>query len=393
MAEGTTPREWHDIDRRHRAGILLGAAVLLVAVVAGLAALLGGEPAGEAGGEVTRTITPAEQTTDAVIPVPSYEPSASQDAEGAGTADPGDTEPSAPGAASTGDDVLPTPTLVAYRRDGWLCVAALDGSGERRVTESASGVFSLSPDGATIASVDADRHLRLYDVATGSARDLGPMENERPSWSPDSQAVLYTAPGPTVRRYARQGGRQTILFEGRAPVFTHDGGTVVAVSPPSEEPAVLIWRDDRLERHVVDAPITTVACTADRIYFGTAPSADGSAALGSMPLAGTGIRVEAQARESARSVSIGSLLVSPDGSRVVYAEHGDDGFSRVYAVQTGSGSPVSVSGRRDAYPLQWADGDTLLLVEGNPLQGEPTALASVSITSGVRKLLVEGASL
>ncbi|MBN2247273.1 MAG: hypothetical protein JW733_01090 [Coriobacteriia bacterium] len=380
MDEGTTPSGWRDIDRRHRAGILLGVAVVLAAVVAGAVALSGGEPGAVPDDETTRTITPAEQAAEATGPIPSYEPTGTSSVESS----------SAPPVA--GPDALPAPTRLAYRREGWLCVAALDGSAEQRVAESASGVFSLSPDGATIASVDADRHLRLYDVATGSARDLGPMEDERPSWSPDSEAVVYTAPGPTVRRYARRGGRQAILFAGRAPVYTRDGAAIVALSPSTEEPAVLVWQDERLERRALEAPGTSVACYATHIYAGTAPDADGEAALLSMPLDGSARPRKLSAATSARGVSIGSLIVSPDGSRVAYAEQGDDGHSRVYVMPVAGGTAVQASGRRDACPLQWADdGDTLLLIEGNPVQGEPTALVSVSITSGVRKLVIEGA--
>ena len=91
-------------------------------------------------------------------------------------------------------------------------------------------------------------------------------------------------------------------------------------------------------------------------------------------------------------VSIGSLVMSPDGSWLAYAEQGDDHSARVYAIPAGGGAVVRISGRRDAYPLQWAGADTLLLIEGNATQGEATSLVSAVVTSGVRKLIVEGAS-
>ncbi|MDY0340566.1 MAG: hypothetical protein RBS17_05075 [Coriobacteriia bacterium] len=378
MDERTASSDWRVLDRRHRAGIALGAAAVSAVIVVGAVVLSGGESAVPEG-EASRRITPAEQTVESTAPVASYEVTTSEESS------------SIPEPESTGSDAYPAPMRVAYRRDGWLCVAALDGSGERRVAESESGVFSLSPDGATIASVDADGHLRLYDVVTDDARDLGPVERERPSWSPDSGAIVYTAPGPVVRRHSCNGGRQTVLCEGRAPVFARDGATVIAISPDSRDPATLVWRDGRLERRATSAPVTSIVCTASRIYIGTGPGGSGQATLRSMSLGGTDERIEVRSAEGARGVSIGSLSVSPDGVWVVYAEHGDDGSSRVYVVPADGGVPVQISGRRDSYPLQWAEADALLLIEGNSMQGESTSLVSVSVTSGARRLVVQGA--
>ncbi|MHB1450539.1 MAG: WD40 repeat domain-containing protein [Coriobacteriia bacterium] len=392
MGEGTAPSGWRDIDRRHRAGILLGAAVVFAAVVAGAVALTGGESTIPED-ETTRTITPAEQTTEATIPIPSYEPTTAQRVESSGTAGPGIA--GQPPTADGGDaaaDALPAPTRVLYRREGWLCVASLDGSGERRVAESESGVFSLSPDGTTIASVDADGRLRLYDVASGGVVQVGAAERDKPSWAPDSAWLVYTAPGPKVTRVSRLGDDRTALLAGRAPTVGRDGVTVVASSPTAQEPAVFVWREGTVERRAMDAPVTTIACSANRIFIGTSPGASGAATLRSLSLGATDERVEVRSSDAARGVSIGSLSVSPDGAWVIYAEQGDDDSSRVFALPASGGGAVPVSGRRDAYPLQWADsGGMLLFIEGNPTQGESTALVSASITSGVRRLVVQGA--
>lgn len=390
MGEGTAPSGWRDIERRHRAGILLGAAVVLAAIVMGAVALTGSESELPEG-ETSRTITPAEQTTEATIPVPSYEPTTVPDAEDMGTAvSPGS---STGGGMPSADDAPAPPVRIAYRRGGWLCVAALDGSGEQRVAESESGVFSLSPDGTTIASVDADGHLRLYDVSSSGTVEVGPAERDTPSWAPDSAWLVYTAPGPKVTRVSRAGADRMALLAGRAPAITRDGAMVVAAAPTAQDPGVLVWHDGTTERRPVNAPVVSIACGAWRIYVGTAPDATGAGTLRSMEFDGSGARIEAGASGSARGASIGSLQVSPDGAWVTYAEQGDDGSSHVYAVPTDGGVPVSVSGRRDSYPLQWADaGDTVLFIEGNPVQGESTALVSASIVSGVRRLLVQDGS-
>ncbi|MHB1017916.1 MAG: WD40 repeat domain-containing protein [Coriobacteriia bacterium] len=393
MGEGTTPSSWRDIDRRHRAAILLGAAVVLAAVVAGAIALTGEEPTAIPGDETTGTITPAEQTAEATIPVPSYEPTTAQAAETSSTDGPGTIgPPPTPDAEGAAAVPLPVPTRVAYRREGWLCIAALDGSGEQRVAASESGVFSLSPDGTTIASVDGDAQLRLYDVASGGVVVVGPAERDRPSWAPDSAWLVYTAPGPKVTRVMRSGAGQRALLAGRAPAIARDGATVVASSPTAQDPAVLVWCGSTVERLAVDAPVTSIACSETRVFIGTSPGADGVATLRSISLGGTDERVEVRSSDTARGVSIGSLSVSPDGAWVIYAEQGDDDSSRVYALPVSGGAAASVSGRRDAYPLQWADaGGVLLFIEGNPMQGEPTALVSTSVTNGVRRLLVQGA--
>lgn len=393
MGEGTTPSGWRDIDRRHRAALLLGAAVVLAAVVAGAVALTREEPTAIPGGDSTRTITPAEQTTETTIPIPSYEPTAAQGIESSGTTGPGVTgPPPTPDAQGAAGGALPAPRRVLYRREGWLCVADIDGNGEQRVASSEAGAFSLSPDGTTIASVDADGQLRLYDVANGGVVEIGAAERDKPSWAPDSAWLIYTAPGPKVTRVSRIGGDQKALLAGRAPAIARDGVTVVASSPTAQEPAVLFWREGTVERRAMDAPVTSIACGTTRVFVGTAPGASGPATLRSMSVGGSDERVEVRSADTARGVSIGSLSVSPDGTWVIYAEQGDDDSSRVYAIAASGGAAVPVSGRRDAYPLQWADaGGILLFIEGNPTQGEPTSLVSASITSGVRRLVVQGA--
>lgn len=397
MAEGTTPSGWHDIDRRHRAGILLGAAFMLVAIGAGVAALTGEEP-GTPADETSRTVTPAEQTSETTLPVPSYEHTTVADADdagGGGAAD-GSGDGSVVSGGAGGKAPGATPAVasrrILYRRDGWLCVAALDGTAERRVAASASGVSSLSPDGATIASVDADGQLRLYDVAGGGSVEVGPAERGRPAWAPDSAWLVYTSPGQRVARVGCDGAGRRTLFSGRLPVVGPDAATVYASASTVQDPAVLAWRDGDLERLPVAASISGLACSASHIYIGSTPDSAGVSTLSAMLLSGAEERVQARSQNTARGVSIGTLLISSDGAWIVYAEQGDDGYSRVYAVPARGGAPVQISGRRDSYPLQWLGADnTLLLAEGNPTQGEPLSIVSATVPGGVRRLIVEGA--
>lgn len=378
-------------------GILLGAAILLVALAVGIAALSGEEPAGPAD-EPTRTVTPAEQTTEAVVPVPSYGETAVPGADPAGESETGSSTGGSSGASqgasgqATGAQQGARSNRIAYRRDGWLCMAAPDGTAEQRVAASTSGVFSLSPDGGTIASVDADGQLRLYEVADGRAVTVGPAERDRPAWAPDSAWLVFTAPGQRVTRVDRDGAGSRTLFSGRLPVVASDSRTVIAAASTVLEPAVVLWRAGETERLAVESQITGLACSGSRIYTGSAPGAGGVSTLCSMSFDGSGRRTEVRSQSSARSVSVGGPAVSPDGVWVAYVEQGDDGYSRVYVLPTAGGATMQVSGRRDTYLLQWmSTSDALVLAEGNPTQGEPLAIVSATVPGRARRLLVEAA--
>lgn len=395
MVEGATPSDWRGIDRRHRVGILLGAVIMLAG--AGVAiALAARGPAEDVGGESARSIIPAEQTAETTAPAPSYEPGV---ASGDGTASAGTSVTGTPlpgtstgtGVRAPDEDRAVVSLRVLYRREGWLCVAAPDGSGETRVAESVADASSLSPDGAIVASVGADGRLVLYDVARNTSVDVGPAEPERPSWSSDSAWLAYTAPGPKVASVRRSGDGQRMLFAGHRATAVPGGAVVAGISPAGAEPAVIVWRNGDVDRHAIDAPVASVGCSASRIYVGTTPGATGVSRLLSMTFSGEGMRTEASG--TVRGVSIGSVSVSPAGAWVAYAEEGDDAYSRVYAVPADGGAAVQVSGRRDSYPLQWAGADTLMLIEGNPTHGELTSLVAASLPGGARRLVAQGAGL
>ena len=54
----------------------------------------------------------------------------------------------------------------------------------------------------------------------------------------------------------------------------------------------------------------------------------------------------------------------------------------MWLVPITGGSPVSLSSRRDDYPLKWSvSGKDILFIEGNAFQGESTALFHMSPTA------------
>ena len=370
---------WQSVENRRKAGIAAGLVIAVLGVAGTLALSATRPPTDDRSAETSRTITPAEETTETAVTLPVY----------------GETpeEQTVPGTA-----VTPTPPaaaaarapVVAFRRAGWLCVAAEDGTGERQVVASAAGVYSLSPDGATIAFVDAVAGtLIVVDTASGAGAAVGPATQDPPSWSPDSTWLVYTAAGPKVTRVDRSGAGATALFAGSMGSVSTADGTVVGLDPSG---AVVVVAGGAASRVRAAGAVTGLATDGAAIYYGTISAADGSASLHAMSVSGANDRALVTRPAAVRAVTFGDLLLSPDGSRLAYTEHGDDGYSRLFAVPAVGGDAVALSVRRDCYPLRWtADGAGVLFIEGNMLQGDPTALMRVAPDGGSRRLLSDGA--
>lgn len=372
---------WRSVENRRK--MLIAASVVVAVLVAAAAVALSASSRGDAdpSGEASRTITPAEETTGTTAAV-----SADEDATG---------EPvTEPGASQDGADTPTVPyvvaPLVAYRYDGALWVAAEDGSGARAVAASAEGAFSLAPDGSTIAFVDAATGtLALADVASGAVVPVGAAVQDTPSWAPDSAWLVYTAPGPMVMRVLRSGAGAVQLFAGSLPSASVADGSVVAAAASGE---LAIWRNGSLTLAPTSGTITGLATDGTTVWCGSL-TAEGGASLCAGAIAGTGEkRVVIAAPQSNRAVTFSELVLSADGSQLAFAEQGDDGYSRMFAVPSGGGSAIALSVRRDCYPLRWtADSTDVLFIEGNSFQGDPTALMRVASNGGSRRLLIQGA--
>lgn len=374
---------WRSIENRRKALIAaaVALAVLGVATVVGLSATRGsGDDSSE---ETSRTITPAEETSETTTAVPG------DDATGDGSGVAGEL----PGAAGTpgvgGQEAYVRAPLVAYRRDGALCVAAEDGTGEQAVVASADGVFSLSPDGSRLAFVDtATGVLALADVASGVVVPVGTALHDTPSWAPDSAWLVYTAPGPAVMRVTRSGAGTAQLFAGSLPSVSVANGTVVAAAASGE---LAVWRDGALTLLPAPGTITGLATDGASVWCGSL-TAEGQASLCAGAIGGSDKRVVVASPQSTRAVTFSDLLLSSDATQLAFAEHGDDGYSRMFAVPAGGGSVTGLSVRRDCYPLRWTvDGAAVMFIEGNAFQGDPTALMRVTPTGGSRRPLIDGA--
>jgi len=392
-------------DKRKLALVVGGALLILLLLVFGAVKLLGGSepeprpvwsdvPDSTDDGSAEETSSSADETRSADATEP--------------------TDPGAPGGGtdgSQGPDFTRKP-LIAYRLGGALWVSAEDGSNSVKLATVPQGAFSLSPDGATLAYVDADTFLlQLVDVASGATTQVGPAENADLCWMPDSTSLLYT-----VKTIARS-EVHLVMRDGRG-----DGSKGVGHSPRSTSDALgLAWIADasfgqpgmiataKLAKGSTTA--TLKAPVASEVSFGV----DGVvAAIGDAPgtarivtmkhdadlkVEGASVREIVGAPVDSRPVSYAHLCMSPGssglaGRYLAYAEVGDDGYSHASIYDSTTGRSVALTVRRDTYPLYWsADGKRLFFVEGNAFQGEQTNLMSVGADGMGRELVVSKAGM
>ena len=378
-----------------RAAIASAAVVgcLLVAgSAAGFARLFASEPAGSAARAAKPPIVvPGTETTSSPSAAASESASASSAAEAAHAA-----------AAS-----LPTvrrAALIAFRRDGSLWVSAETGAGARSIAISADGVFSLSPDGLTVALVDtASGRLSVITVATAAAVGAGPAAQSTPVWAPDSTWLVYrtdTDTGSELVRVAREGAPPRPLGAGSSPSISPDGAWVFAVRSDAGgvRRVVRIPAGGGVAENVPKGQSVTgvseTGASAARVFFARPAVADAHPTIGSMTPAGGGVTTLVKEPKSTSYVSFTSLRPSPDGTWLAYQESGDDGFSRVYCVRVSGGDPVQLWLRYDTYVIGWsAAGAELLLAERNAMLGEKPRIVAVHPDGTGRRVVAENAGL
>ncbi len=341
-------------------------------------------------GEPTKQgrIEPAEPTAEATLPAPVATPT-----------------PSVEGSGGAGDGNSPAAVVraprIAFRVGATVYVADEDGTPSKKVVSgSAIGAYSLSPNGMTLAVVNGP-NLELVDVGSGKRTAVGPAEVSPPVWEPDSDGALFVkAVGGSkfeVWRVEADGGSPRRIAAGSAVSVSPDG-RVVVVRPPDGGFApgktaghVLVSENGGSFKTVsVTGFPTAVAAGNNRMFI----AVDGPSGAGivSTDLGGRAARSLRGAPSGDAESTWTGLSLSPDGTRVVAAATGDDGYSRISVLPASGGSEVRLSQRRDGYVRGWnAKGDAIFMIEGNYFQGEPTVLVSVRPDGSRRTPVVTGA--
>jgi Tol biopolymer transport system component len=280
-------------------------------------------------------------------------------------------------------------------------VADEDGGSARAVAQAADGPFELSPDGLTLA-LTRGGSITVYDVETGLPAFSGPAESVQPEWLPDSSAVMFMRVGsdgvPQMFRVPPTGGPETLVGTGSGAASSPNGAILALLpAPGSTATAQVLVSKNGGAFETVDVPSgdpIDVTLSNSRLFVSTISTSSG-AAIWSFATDGTDPKQLVKPSSAAEKGStFGRLLLSPDGASLLYAEESDDGYSRMWLVPVTGGTPVSLSPRRDSYPLKWSvSGKEILFIEGNAFQGESTALFHVSPAGTRRLMVVSGAGL
>lgn len=397
-------------ERRHRRRQALAVALAVVAVLGAAAgALVLGR--GSAPERSPSRLTPAERTDGTGTPGGSDGASASAGETRAPSPTPSEPATGAGSGAGSGAGAY-VPGWVAYRSAGAIWVArVLDDeriTDIREVAPDGSDRYAVSPDGRTLAAVDVSGTLALYDVRTGVPIVVGAAFG-RPAWSPDSRWLAYARPGDSrtrsIVRIARDGGSEQTVGQGQDPVVGPDGALAWVAQPESGKQGrgTVFFLEGASVRSVpTTGRPSSIALGAGEFYYSTldegwagagAARTRLKAGIWAMRRDGTGRRRLVEEPLEPEPYGYGALSLSPDGSRLAFAELGDDLYSRVSVIRTDGAGRIALSSRRDTYVATWGpDGDCLLLFEGNTLQGEPSRLLCTLLDGTERRTLVQDAA-
>lgn len=387
-------RWWTDVDRRHHvltiAGVVAG--VLALAIGVGVAvAVIGANMSSGGSGPRQQAVQPIPESSAAVettIPLPSETTST--------TAASGTPAPLPVGGRGR---------YVAYRKGGAVWVSTESGENPKRVFSSLAGPYALSPDAKTLAVADSSSQtFSLVDIASGQAVMVGKAVPDRPSWASDSSFVVYESlPAGShdteIDRVNRDGSGRKVVGPGVGGRVTPDGAiaAISASRTPDGSTPLEIFSGSSSTRIGLKVSPYALAPLIGSIVFADAGGVivSGTARPPSVRVIatdGTGLKTLVAKPSVEVGVSFGDIVASPDLTRIVYAETGDDGYSRLFSMSAGGGKPKALSLRRDDYIVGWsADGTEILFIEGNAIQEEPTKLMAMRPDGTGRRTVIEGA--
>jgi Tol biopolymer transport system component len=386
-----------DDNQQRRTWLIAGVlalVVVLVGVGVSFAVLANRAPSGKSAGYTpveAATVTPVVAT-----PTESVTPTASSSVTATGQ--------SAATSSTTGGTIVRS-GRIAYRKDSRIYIAEEDGSNPVAVFNSAGGSLSLSPDGKTLAVQQQGANSKsvvLVDVASGMQAQLS-LAVDLPVWSADSSWVAYTSGSETggysIRRALRDGsGDEPILSGAAMPQIAPDGNRIAYAKRlmPSSSSTEPVRVYDRTTRKSTTVPNSGGAmyyafATGGALYFVTGGTS-GSVGVANKALSKGSIITSIG---PGANVSPGPLKPSPDGSKILFALTGDDGYSRLRIVDVAAKKLISVDTNNiDARPVAWLlNGAGVLDIEGNPQQNEATSLCRRNTNGTGRKVVVQGADI
>ncbi len=342
----------------------------------------------------------ARSTASSSTTSPAGEATESAEASGSGEATSSEGATKAPVPVPAGEIAAPPrEPFVAYRADGAVWVAGEDGTSRRRVADSASGSYALSPDGSRLAVIDGvAKRLTIVDVASGHSYDAGPAEDLQPDWSPDSTFLVFTSfrdGRRSVVRVARDGSVPKVLAAGAAGQVSPDGKSVYLIQASSAgEGGPLVKTGSKRggsAATIMDQTVYDFTLSPGGVAYVTGVS---RRSLWRCELDGSLPVKLLDAPQDQGAYTYARPRISPDGTLLVVDRAGDDGFARMSVLPFSGGSARDLSPRRDDYPVQWTvDGKRILFVTGNADSGEPTDLMSVTPDGSKRDVVVAGAGL
>lgn len=386
---------WRDVNPRRAALLALVLVGALALVAWGVSGLVGSDDEPDTANTPEATDTPTPGSSDSASETPDASDEATEPVHDEGDEDPTTTPVNESDFSDAG--------LVAFRLGRKVWIAREDGTRQRFVADLRVGAYALSPDGKTLALVDATTMtLAIVEIDSGERREVGEALASAPVWSPDSEWVLFARSGAEhseVWRVSADGDELSRVAVGHSAHVAADAKRFAVVTrdrfgdddrailplPVVGEPDSLVEVADRVIDFAWDGQILAHALQDDagksRILVGTMDDPEERTLV--RPLAGVAFRVGYQ-----------QLALSPDGRLLAYTAAGDDGYSRLFVVPVAGGTPKELTMRRDAYLVRWSrDGAYLLFIEGNQFQGEDTRLMRVRPDGMGRETLVEGAGL
>jgi hypothetical protein len=290
----------------------------------------------------------------------------------------------------------PAAVRLAFRVGEDLWVADETGGHSRKLLAGRVGPFSLSPDGKTIALVDARaRQLALVDVGSSRITTVTSAEPVAPVWAPSSSWLAYvtkTAAGSQVHRCSNTGDGDVLLGGGDRPAIAPDDKTYAFVSQVGRLTVAAGGRSPRALS--VSGRVDEIALTADRVVYALGGQQRSDLSIHSAHFDGTDDRLLVGPPAEANAGRYARLLPSPTGMLLAYTAVGDDGFSSLKTIRLDGSGAASLSRRRSDYPVRWsADASRLFFIEGNAEQGQETSLMSARPDGTQRTTVIADAGL